>query len=210
MYRFSFFIIASTLLLTSCSKSDDPGNLQEVQETSFYALKVGNSWSYNYFINNNGVLENTGVQEEVEIIADTLIDNETYFMVQITTAGSCGVCEHDEIVMRKVKDSLGYLVRLEGIILFSNDNTNDYLIRQNPWGDMYGVLSADPVSVEVEAGVFTALHNQVYAIDPNTGDIYPGKDDNYYADGIGLVKRNFHGLSGGLLYERRLMSYDVN
>ncbi|MBZ0327536.1 MAG: hypothetical protein K8F54_08040 [Altibacter sp.] len=212
MYRFSFFTIALTLLLTSCSKSDEPGNLQEQQEANFYALKVGNSWSYSYFtIDHNGDLQNIGVEEDVEIVAETVIDNETYFTVQTTTVGSCTVCDDEGVTVKKVKDSLGYLVTLEGDILFSNDNTNSYLIHENPWGDVYGVLSADLVEVVVEAGVFTAVRNEVYAIDPNTGDPFIGKDDNLYADGIGLVKRNYHGVSSGqLILERHLIAYQIN
>ena len=58
MSRFSVMIFTISILLISCNKDDTSSQGQQVVEDNFFALKVGNSWIYNFFKPNNstGVL----------------------------------------------------------------------------------------------------------------------------------------------------------
>ncbi len=216
MYRFFVFLfLTGAFIFTSCNKDDETAPEEQQQSDSgFFALKVGNTWTYNYFRRNTqtGELTNLGGVEEVEITREEIENNETIFTVQINTSdpnNSCSVCNHDPMLTLKVKDSLGYLVEVGGEIKFSSISTVDYLVRQQEFGDIYRVLKENEVLITVPAGQFSALNNERYAIDPD-GNRFNGRDNLYYADGIGEVRQTISGVViERIIFEKQLISYSI-
>lgn len=217
MLRFLFCLsLASLFLFTSCNKDEENQTPEEQQqaEESFFALKVGNSWTYNYYrrvVNPDG-LELLDVEEIVKVTEEMIVNNETYYTIQKTTSGdgSCGVCEENGVSTMQVRDSVGYLINIEGDILYSSESKTDYLIAEEDWGTIFGVLLPGMEDIEVDAGTFTAINNQWYAIDPSDGSEYFGRIDWHYADGVGEIKRTFVGvIAGQFIYEKRLASFDL-
>ena len=216
MSRFSVMIFTISILLISCNKDDTSPQGQQVVEDNFFALKVGNSWIYNFFKPNNstGVLENVGVQVEVEVIGETTIMENRYYTIQTTTIGNdnfeCTLCEENGVSTLQVRDSLGYLIDGSGNILFSSENTQDYLVASYGWGDVYKVLRENEVLVTVPAGQFSCLLNEKYAINPD-GDLFDGRALQYFSEGGGEIKRTFVAVtSGRLFFEKQLMSFNIN
>ena len=209
-------IFTISILLISCNKDDTSPQGQQVVEDNFFALKVGNSWIYNFFRPNNstGVLENVGVQVEVEVTEETTIIENRYYTIQTTTLGNdngeCPLCGENGVSTLQVRDSLGYLIDGSGNILFSSENTQDYLVASHSWGDVYKVLRENEVLVTVPAGQFSCLLNEKYAINPNDS-LYAGRAHQYFSEGVGEIKRTFvFVISGSLILEKQLISFSIN
>ncbi|PHS68066.1 MAG: hypothetical protein COB12_02290 [Flavobacterium sp.] len=155
-----------------------------------------------------------GIIEELLIIETTEIDGEAYFVFQSTTTGNengFSIAPENGITTKNVRDSLGYLIALDHDhpILFSNENTDDYLIYNNTWGDVYGVLLGTEENITVEAGTFLCKQNEIYAIH-ETGDIFPGRDEIYFSDGIGEIYRQYSAVSTSQYrWEKRLIEYEI-
>lgn len=215
MYRFIFLFFAFSFLLGSCKKDDgDTASEQEVVDAGFFALQVGNSWVYNFFRVDaqTGDLENVGATETVKITDKEIVNDETIFTMEIATVdenNTCTVCNDNPMEIKKVKDSLGYLVEVNGPIIFSSSNTNDYLILSQEFGDIYRVLKPNEVHITVPAGQFVSKDNERYAIDPD-GNRFDGQDNLYYADGIGEIRQTISTVTNArIIYEKHLMSYTV-
>ncbi|MAP55162.1 hypothetical protein [Altibacter sp.] len=199
-------------MFTSC-KDDDATDDQSGSE-NFYALKIGNTWTYNYFyrIGDSDDFENLNVTEKVEITGTTTENTETYFVFTTTTTGDtthCPLCPDEGVTNRKLRDSLGFLVDEIGAIYFSRESVSDYLISENEWGNVYGVLQPENFSIEVPAGQFSCLNNEVYAI-LDDGTSSQGRDEIYYSDGIGYIFRKSSTVNNPQhMWEKRLMSYEL-
>ncbi len=210
MFRLSIFLIFFSFLLFSCNNDDD--STPENEPANFYALAVGNTWEYEVsmyslsqeeYILQDLIITNT-------ITAETVIDGETYYTYTTTSEGTqeCNLCVED-IGNDVVKDSLGYLIKDNGTILFSKNNTEDYQISSNTWGDVFGVLQEGEVDVETAAGEFVALQNDRYIILPN-GELGEGRDSYLIADGVGMVVKTISLVSQATpLYRITLKSYTI-
>lgn len=215
MYRFIYLFFAFSFLLVSCN-NDDGNETPQEQETDsgFFALQVGNVWVYNYFRadNDTGELINQGGTETVEIIDEEMIGGEAIFTMRTTTVdnnNTCAICNEDPLVITKVKDSLGYLVEIDGPILFSSMSTEDFLVSSQGFGDIYRVLKPNEVLVTVPAGQFATKDNERYAIDLE-GNRFAGQDNLYYADGVGEIRQTISTVNAlRILYEKQLISYTV-
>lgn len=215
MYRVLLLFLSFSVLFVSCKK-DDGNDVPQEQEVDagFFALQVGNSWVYNYFRldSNTGDLINVGATETVEITSEEEIGGETIFTMRTTTVDdddTCVLCNNDPIVITKVKDSLGYLVEVDGPIVFSSINTRDYKIASFEYGDIYQVLNPNEVSISVPAGQFVVKDNERYAVKPD-GTLFDGRSNLYYAEGIGAIRETYSGVTHlRILFERHLMSYTV-
>ncbi len=205
-----------SLFFISCSNNDDASGDPEVVE-NYYALKIGNTWKYEYFqrVNQTEDFETMGIVEEVEITGTTVIDGETYFVFQSNTIGNengSPFAPENGITTRNVRYSLGYLIEQspEQHIKFSNENTEDYLLSDNDWGDVYGVLLETEENITVEAGTFLCKQNEIYALLAPDGNISPGRDRVYFSDEIGEIYRQFSGVSNPLhRWEKRLIEYEI-
>jgi len=159
--------------------------------------------------------ETLNIVEEVEITETTIIDGETYFVFQSNTIGnenSLPFAPENGITTINVRDSLGYLLALNQNfhILFSNENTEDYLLSDNLWGDVYGVLKEEIENIEVEAGTFLCNQNEIYALIAPDGEISPGRSRYYYSDGVGLVFKEISSVSNPEhRWEKRLIEFEI-
>jgi len=212
MFRFCF-VLCFVFLLSSCESESEP---QEDLETSnFYALTVGNSWTYNYYRPNNqtGELDLLNAVEEILITEETEIDGEPFFEYQKTISNNddCSICPDNGVYLEHVRDSIGYLINQDGVIRFAHKNIEDYLISENLWGDIYGVLSILPETISVQAGDFTAINNKRYGVSPSEDNTYEGSDNKYYSNGIGLVKETIGTvIQYNIVLEKHLASYIIN
>jgi len=214
MKRVFYVSLFFSLFFIACNNDDDASTEPEVVE-NFYALKIGNNWKYEYFqrVGQTDEFETMGIIEEVLITETTEIDGETYFVFQSTTTGNdSGFLDIPEngITTKNKRDSLGYLIELDHHILFSNENTEDYLLSDNEWGDVYGVLLETEENITVEAGTFLCNQNEIYAILENTGEIANGRDRKYFSDGEGEIFREYSGVNSVLHnWEKRLISFEI-
>lgn len=108
----------------------------------------------------------------------------------------------------QVKDSLGFLVRLDQGILYSSIDTNEYLIEAAGFGDIFGQLLDGIENVTVSAGNFDCNVNESFVI-LNDGDTAPGRNNELYTDGIGQVLSRQSFVSDPQhAFEIRLINFD--
>jgi len=218
MKRVFYVSLFLSLFFISCNNDDDSPQNEQEQEVveNFYALKIGNNWKYEYFrrVGQTDEFETFGVIEEVEIIETQIIDGETYFVFQSTTTGNENnfppCAPENGISTKRKRDSLGYLIESDHHILFSNENAEDYLLSDNDWGNIYGVLIENLQDIDVPAGTFNCFENELYAIIDDTGEIAPGRDRIYFSDEIGEVYREYSAVNNpDHKWEKRLMSFEI-
>ena len=213
MYKIQFLFVFLFLFIVSCKKNDDTPQEQEVVE-NFYAHTVGNTWNYEYFrrVGESEEFLSSGVFDAVTIIDTELINNETYFEFQTITEGNDNQNSpypKNGVVIRKLRDSLGYLVNEFGKISYSNTNQEPYLLWAPKFADIYGKLSENQINIELAVGSFVAIENVIYAVYQN-GDISAGSGEVYHVDKIGLVKEHISQITNPLhFWEKRLQSYEL-
>jgi hypothetical protein len=127
-----------------------------------------------------------------------------------TTPSSCAICPDDGTEIERVRDSLGFLINLDGKVLFSRESTQEVQI--GPLGHI-GTIHMQLVSgtpqITVPAGTFQSLDNEVFARDDN-GDRFPSTYNTYYSPGIGEIKETTGTVSTqNIFYEKQLVSYTV-
>ena len=210
-----FSFVVCSLLFISCNKDDKPSEEQQQTEPNFYALKVGNTWKYQYFkrIDRTDEFESLDAFDDVTITDTSEINGNTYFTFETTTTGSENyVCIPDNgTAITKLRDSLGYLINENGVKQFSNSNPNqEYLIREMS-GEikLYGSLSEIEAGLEVPAGNFLCSVNDRYIRFPD-GNKSPGTDYYFYSKEIGQIKITCSFAADSLpRLEKRLISYDI-
>ncbi len=184
-------ILLPFALMLSCSSNDEDAQPQQPEADNFYALTVGNSWVYkNYKYNpNTQNYENTGVIDSVSIVATEDFNGNTYYKFRRSTTGNeAGItfCNENGEHFELLRDSLGYLVRNDGSIKFTNNDYNERLIVANGSINIYETLMNGSTDITVEAGTFISIHSERYARDSNNMQL-PGLDVHFYSDGIGLI-----------------------
>lgn len=213
MNRVFYVCFIFFLIFISCNNDDDSD--PQIDEANYYALKIGNNWKYEYFkrISQTDEFETEGVVEEVLITETSVINGETFFTFQSTTTGNDNgnsIYPENGITLNYKRDSLGYLIDSNYSILFSSDNLNDYLISENIWGDLYGVLKEETESIDVGAGSFIANRNEIYALLAPNGDISPGRDNKYYTEEIGEIYRKYSSANNPEHnWEKRLLDFEI-
>lgn len=203
-----------SILCISCNNDDASIPEGEIEDVGFFNLKVGNVWTYEYF-RREGQTEtfNTlGILEEQEVISEQEINGERIFTIQVTISGvEEGASNYpaEDAATFQVKDSLGYLVRLNEGVIFSNESTEEYLRNEHLLEGIFGVLLDTQETVEVPAGNFDCSVNEIYAKINEEGDLSLGRDEYLYAEGVGevlyrisFVTREQH------VFEQRLISFD--
>tara|TARA_A100000171_G_C2140283_1_gene154791 strand:- start:4801 stop:5451 length:651 start_codon:yes stop_codon:yes gene_type:complete len=192
MTKISFFFFAiSILFFTSCSNDDDTTEMPE-EEAGYFALKVGNSWTYNVYRYNISSMEYEAQDFLVTgTITDTeTINGETYYKFESTLIGegTCDICLN-VIGNKSLRDSLGYLIDSNGVPRFTKETTEPYLVRVEQFGEVYGEYDATVNAVETPLGEFENVdYNKSYAI-LEDGSISAGTEKMYYRDGEGLQVR---------------------
>lgn len=222
MKRYLFVLSLFCAFCISCNNDDDntlasqEGEV-EMAEVGFYNLRVGNTWTYEYFEREEFADESsefitTDTTEEREIIEQTDVNGEIIYTLQVTTTGTdnSSFNEFEEgVTTYQVKDSLGYLVRLDSRLIFSNQNNEEYLKNPEVLAGVFGILLDFNQSIEVPAGVFDCSLNEFFVRLDSDSEIPPGREMSFFASEIGevlyeysFVSQDFH------IAERRLISFD--
>jgi hypothetical protein len=207
-------------MCASCSNDDDVSVSQEEEETEevgFYNLRVGNTWTYEYFkreqLNDaSSEFVTTGTIEEREIIGMSEVNDETIYTFRVISnfGENDFFSEFDEeIETYQVKDSLGFLVQIDQGIIFSSESNEEYLIRSEGFGDIFGVLLDSPENIGVPSGEFTCIVNEAFAQDQLSGEIFPGRNNRLVTEGVGEILARISFVSNPIhAVERRLISFD--
>ena len=184
-------VFSMSLMLFSCSENDDISQPQQPEADNFYALKVGNSWVYkNYKYNlNTQNYDNTGVIDSVSIVGTQEFNGYTYFKFRRWTTGNeAGItfCNENGEHFEFFRDSLGYLVKNDGSIKFTNDDYSERIVSQNPPFTLFEKLVNGATQLTVESGSFDCINSERFLRDGSNVQ-FPGLDIFYYSDGIGLI-----------------------
>lgn len=211
----SYYLLFWLLIVVlSCSKDD---NNEIVQKKNFYALTVGNSWVYKYYIEDEltgEFTDFTGVIDSVSIISTQEIGSNLFYKFKRKTVRPenapqmIGHPEGEEYYY--LRDSLGYLINDQGKLTFINDNFEEHLWDQETEDvAFFSKLKNGETKIETEAGTFECLDMELYAKDINTGEQFPGLSHYYFANEVGDVKRVISWMSGDIFYEKRLDSQEI-
>lgn len=212
----NLLIILVLVCAFSCSSDDDTGTqpANEISDPGFYGLQVGNSWVYKSYQWNSSTetYDDTGVVDSISIVGTAEINGNTYFKFRRLTTGNASnapLLSLNGEYFEHVRDSLGNLIYDDGSIKFTHSDLTERTITIQSWGTIFETLTENEASMTVEAGVFTCNYSERYSKSPE-GDLFPGLDRFYYAEGVGLiydtnsfVNTPFHAV------ERRLDSYNV-
>lgn len=212
MMKSVLLVLGLLILISSCSSDDNAEPQQEIPEENFYGLEIGKTWFYKYYerIDNTDEFEDLGAESEVSVLNTTTIDGEEYFTLETqTTYGDqpCGVCPEEGTETTYVRDSLGYLVRDTGVILFSRlDVGEEYTIREYIDFSLLGKLLPGEEPVTTEYGTLDCLVNELYARNAN-GSIPQGRSYGFYSENIGEVMWKYSGASSSQhRWEKRLVA----
>lgn len=227
MLKNLLFLVLSIVLI-ACSSDDnsnntttDPDVIEEevTVDPGFYGLVIGNSWSYSAYKRGASSGDGTfkyipnGITYTLTITDTEEIDGETFFVRTYNTTGNetgSSIFPANGITTDRVRDSLGYLINDDGYIIYSSRNEIPYLKSSRPFGDTYGELLREPMTVEVEAGVFSCRVNTNYAILSASGERAPGTSYLYFVEGQGLVRYHIAAVATTEhLWEIRLDSFDL-
>ncbi|WP_452222899.1 hypothetical protein [Lacinutrix chionoecetis] len=186
---FSLCIIAFALSCTSDNDTQEP--TQQPPESNFYALTVGNAWVYkNYKYNVNiDTYEETSVIDSISIVGTENFNGETYFKFRRLTTGNqtnITFCNPNGEHFEFLREVEGDLIDNQGNIKFTNNDYNERLLSEQSWGNIMEILVHNTTDLTVEAGIFTCINSERYAIFSD-GTPSPSLDRFYYSDGIGLV-----------------------
>lgn len=208
-----FFVLSLLIVISSCSSDDNAEPQQNNPKENFYGMETGKMWSYKFYerIDNTDEFEDLGAESQVEVINTTTIDGEDYFTIETkTTYGDrpCAVCPEEGRITTQVRDSLGYLINIDGKILFSGlDIEKEYLITEGSPHNIYGKLLTGEEPVTTEYDILNCFVNEVFAKSNTDGSVFPGRDHLYFSENIGEVLRKYSGLSSTQhRWEKRLVA----
>ncbi|GGG41941.1 hypothetical protein [Bizionia arctica] len=218
MKRICLSICFITFLL-SCNSDDDSQNQdqnqQEEESPGFYALEVGNSWTYKSFQYNltEDAYYETDIQDAVSITGKEEISGNTYFVFRTETTGNNDpenpVSNPNGIKFEYLRELEGDLVNETNDIVFTSTDYTEQIVYETSWGIVYDKLATDLATVEVPAGTFQSYDKERYAKSPE-GDLFPALDHIYYSEGIGLISDSMSFVSQDKPFiVRRLSSYLV-
>lgn len=204
MKRVVLLVVIATMISVSCKKNDSENELKSVQTSDYMQLKIGNYWVYEKYTIDSAGVENPvwGEADSSIITGDTMINDMKYFKKFSVNNEN----------MSFLRDSSGYLVNLEGEVLFSeNDFSN--IIRIDTVGPGLAyieyMMHNEDSSVSVPIGTYPVIEmrGKVISLDPQ----YPhgiNYTHYFYSDGIGLIKSSYYFYSAPhLRMERRLISF---
>lgn len=212
------FYVSLLFVFVACSESNSEDLEHQVvnleNPNNFYALTVGNSWVYKNYKYNNSTqdYDETTVIDSVSIVGTELISGDKYFKFRRFTTGNDNnitFCNQNGEYFEYLRENDGNLVNDAGKVKFSNSDFSQRLILDADWGTIYENLISGTSQLNVEAGTFTCINSERYAITEN-GDQLAGLDKFYYSDGFGLIydTQSFV-VSAHPYIIRRLDSYDI-
>lgn len=206
------FLLAISLVFFSCSDDDEDSEQAIPEPQSFFGLRVDQINTYEYFSkpSTGEAFESEQIFTTETVVSMSQINGEDIYEIEATTTGNStdsGLYPMNGVETYQVKDSLGYLIRLDRGIQYSSESMNPYLVSENDWGNVYGALIEGSVSITTEAGGFNTTLNELYVISPSNEEL-EGKRRNYYAEGIGLVLEEYGSVNiEEAFFQRKLKAY---
>lgn len=203
---FFFLMIA----FFSCKDDDTtPGEMIDDVLPVYTPLTTGSYWIYEWAkIDTLGNETLMTTRDTISILGDTLINGNTYAILDGTYLGSQSRQFH--------RDSLGYLVNSNGQVLFSESNTDELLHTDSipsgisPFLVREYRMEGNVTTIDASVGTFDCLNYQgkYIPLDPD----YPHGirySNVYYADGIGDVESLIFYYSSPDNLIRRLVEYNI-
>ncbi len=198
--------IAFSLLIFSCGKDDSISNNTDVIPESIMPLEVGNYWIYDIYIENeNGQLQLSPISDSIYVDSVENINGENYYNLAGFLTGETYV---------KVRDSLGYLVSSDGLILYSPNNDEGVISTQEiPYQTSSFIYinyeMGDKEEVSVPAGTFEA-RRVIGNVDLSETDFNCDKlISSHFVEGIGRIRDQLFYLSDCRFTIRELARYNV-
>ena len=214
MLRPLWAVLITVLIATGCKK--DSPILPEpeiviadptIPVSEFTQLKTGNYWIYaKYTIDTNGVETDLNSQDSMYVSGDTVIDNITYSILKRT----------NWLVNKTqyLRDSADYLIDQNRMRWFSSTDFSSILqSRVAPFfGTIIHRMEDKGLSVTIPAGTFSSYNFK------GTYDLLPPFDqwgkfrytNKHYVAGVGVVKDSYILSGSPLVYEARLIKYNLN
>jgi len=199
------------LFVSSCKKEEmEPCPSPPIKEIPNYMpLAIGNYWVYNdYKVDTLGNETKMNYVDSIYIQRDTLINNETYFVIE----GNYSPYANVEYILR---DSLGYLIDNRGEIKFSVTNFTDTLYSVATMNNndtiIFEFKNMDPSnhSISVPAGTFSTLDYVRTFIFPYQPPYTQRKFHKYNAEGVGTILETWGYAAATTIFEKRLIKYHV-
>jgi len=210
------YIVISLVVMLNYACSTEDTN-EDQQTDNFYALTVGNSWEYKYYLRdaNTNAFVGTSVNETVDITTTVTINSNTYYNFKHTVNGNDGsytTLPSNGERNYTLRDSLGYLIDEIGRIRYNNSNYNEHFVDYNT--DLgafaqYLELSQTMDDITTNAGSFTCYDNHFFFRDLD-GNLANSLDNVYREDGKGEVLSTLSNMSDTEPFaEKRLEGYSI-
>lgn len=204
-------IILLTLMLMYSCNSD---NTNEINNTNnFYALTVGNSWEYKYYLKdiatNNFIA--TSITEMVNITHTIETEDLVWFNFRHIVEGNQGNSLFPDNGEKNfiLRDSSGYLIDQSGGIKYASNSYEEYFIDGSTNFTYHLKLSEQEDTITTNAGSFNCLDNHYFLRDIN-GDVLNSLDHIYREDGKGEILSTISYASQSEHFaEKRLESYTI-
>ncbi len=205
---FFYLLLMTSLVLTSCQKESNQN------ETEYYPLKVGNSWTYEVYNVEDSGEENLVRTDMVEVIGTTTINGIAYFVIERSSSNPSAqwnfiqyLREEDGYYYNENNEAWMYFGGAVGEVVYSN--SLDLEIGEGDVVYNYSIAGLNE-TVTTPVGSFDCLlyQNEITSTVPNWD--WSSKFDNYYfADGVGLVKYWNSWASSNAKMEFRLTEYNI-
>lgn len=206
-------IIILSMVFLSCKKEKDIIS-DPITYPNYSQLKVGNYWIYQQFdFDDFGNMTPTSSYDSCYIEKDTIVNGKTYFKMFRPSYLYTNPISF-------LRDSLHYLVNLEGKILFSSQDftsvLNSYFIKATAVDTVCQVdlqMKDKAVNYTSPAGTFvTSNAVETFNMFPDwTGFGNPRFKQTRYAENIGIIMETLpFFFSSNKYVERRLVRYHLN
>ena len=208
-----FFISTLCMLFlfvsNSCKKEASP-----IIYDTYFPLKVGNYWIYEEIrVDFSGTETSMNRLDSNYVEKDTVINGDTYYKVH---KPNIVFPDYFELL----KDSMHYIVNVNGKILFSSQDFSNVYYREStvvPVNDtlytMECKMESASTSVVVASGTYMCKNSkETYSMYPGWSAGTPTRYRNfYYAKDIGIIEETIPFFVSSTHYiEKRLVRYQLN
>ncbi len=192
-------ILSVFFFFIACDDDDNSNKDLNKQTKEYLPLSVGNYWIYEvkfYSRDQNGIRLRTTHEDTVTVIGEKTVRGKKFFVRELKGNLSLKQGMLNSVV---TTDSAGYIVRDNGMIIFSNTNFKDTLYRYespdqySPY-TMTGKMKKVEEAITVPAGTFRVLDLEQTAFFLNKP---PSEEEGakqnpkfihtYFSKGVGIV-----------------------
>jgi hypothetical protein len=213
MKRSVVYLILISICISACKKEDSTPQPQPSGPVpgNYTPLTIGSYWVYDWYqVDSSGNSTFMNKTDSMYISGDILIAGYTYAVLEKNFFGGITINQ------KYLRDSLGYLVSDQGVILFSSTNFTDTL-RTLTESFYFSFWKMDEVGlvITVPSGTWPTFNYKQTVIQTN-GTFACGSnigyENSYYANNIGLVCETifFFGSNICQYFEKKLVRYHIN